>query len=51
MRRQQHGADMRMGGSLAAGTAWSDLNSDMARMHIAMKRVEPTGNSDSDFSD
>ena len=49
MQGQQHGADMRMGDSTAAGPAWSELNSSMARMHLAMKRVEPTGNSDSDF--
>ena len=49
MQGQQHGAGMRMGDSPAAGPAWSELNLSMARMHLAMKRVKPTGNNDSDF--
>jgi hypothetical protein len=51
MQGQQHGANMRMGDSPAVGPAWSELNSSMARMHLAMKRAKPTGNSDSILSD
>jgi uncharacterized protein (DUF305 family) len=46
---QQHGSDMRMGASLAAGPAWSELNSSMEKMHVAMTSIRPTGKSDADF--
>jgi len=49
MQGQQHGSDIRIGDSPAAGPAWSEFNSSMEKMHLAMKSVKPTGNSDSDF--
>jgi uncharacterized protein (DUF305 family) len=33
----------------AADSAWSELQSSMAKMHAAMASVDPSGNSDADF--
>src|SRR5277367_3294017 len=33
----------------APGPAWSELNSSMEKMHVAIASIRPTGQSDTDF--
>jgi uncharacterized protein (DUF305 family) len=46
---QEHASGMRAGDELTAGPAWSEFNSSMQKMHIAMTSVKASGNSDVDF--
>ena len=45
----QHGSRPHLGDKSAVDPAWSELNSSMEKMHLAMASVESSGDSDVDF--
>jgi len=48
MQGQQHTSGMHEGDT-TDGPAWSELNTSMEKMHVAMRSITPTGKSDTDF--
>jgi uncharacterized protein (DUF305 family) len=46
---QQHGSSKPSIDKSVAGSDWSDLNSSMERMHVAMASVDRSSNSDVNF--
>jgi len=49
MQALQQGSHTHSGDKLAVDPGWSELNSSMKKMHVAMASVEPSGNGDLDF--
>ncbi len=49
MQALQQGSHTHAGDTLAVNPGWSELNSSMEKMHVAMASVEPSGNEDVDF--